>query len=217
MKLLLQLALIIVFGANIDAFAQRRPLLFPNPTEPGKHPLTELKVQMREKFDTNHDGFLNSEERNAMRLATKQAANARMEAFLAAQRQRQSNNQPPERWLKLYDINRDKRLNSTEWNVARTKESNRVIGIFDKDKNNAIDDREKQAIIAFLKGGKHNGYDAYILRLVSGLESRGNSQEGSPSSRYKRFDFDQDGIASQAELDAIRASEATSRKETSEQ
>ena len=220
MKSPFHLVLLFLLGTTIDTIAQRRPLLYPNPSVPGKHPLAEVKVKMRQRFDADQNGVLSLDERNTMRLATKEAANRRMEAFLAGQRkrnkERESSNQPPDRWLKLYDKNRDRRFDSAEWNAARDKEMRRITATFDTNQNHQIEGKEKKAVIAFLKENKHNGYDAYILRLVSGIESRSNNRGALKSSRHEKFDLDNNGIASKPELDAIRAHEAESRSKKNE-
>ncbi len=201
-----------------DALAQRHsskipwPLLYPNPEQPGKKPFVDIRKKMLTRFDKDKDGFLSKTERETMRLATKNEAQERsrhIAELRESERQKQGKEEaPPERWLELYDKNKNNRFDGNEWETARRAEIKRVINRYDANKNGTLDDAEKKRIVGNLKRNNYNPYDAYIRRTISGLEDR--KSEGQQS-RWKRFDTDGDGKASRDELKSIREKEAVSR------
>lgn len=204
----LSLFLLLILLTQLGSLqAQRRPLLYANPKDPGPTPLATVRQQMLERFDRNDDGFLDRDERNAMRLETKREAEDRMKAVLSARKRREENDRPPERWLALYDKNKDKRFDGGEWERARATEVARVTQQFDKNSDKQLSQEERKAVSQFMRSKKHHGYDHYILRLVSGEEERRRDQSRSPEERWRRFDADGNGIASREELEAIRKSE----------
>jgi hypothetical protein len=194
--------------------ASRRPLLFPNPQNPGPTPLKQVREQMLARFDADNDGFLDRKEREAIRLSTKQEANDRMERFLESRKRsrakEEEQNRPPARWLKLYDKNKNNRFDNGEWEVAFTTEVKRVTALYDKDADKQLDENEKKTVIADSRNEQFNGYDRYILRNVGGLEGKEasrNSRKGREG-RWAAFDSDGDGKASSEELSAIRDHES---------
>ena len=200
--------LMITFSCQFhDLQAQRRPLLFANPENPGPHPLAEVRQQMIARFDQDQDGFLDHSERNTMRLATKRAGEERMNAVLATRKRREEVNRPPERWLALYDKDKNKRFSGGEWEKARDAEIARVTAQFDTNNDNQLSHEERKSVAQFMRQKKHNGYDSYILRIVSGEDQRERGRRISSEDRWRRFDTDGDGIASRDELKAIRENE----------
>lgn len=210
MKIHLFALLLLGIGISEVSAASRRPLLFPNPERPSSNPVQQVREQLLQRFDSDEDGFLDKREREAIRLFTKQEANDRMERFLERRKnsREEEENRPPERWLKLYDKNKNRRFDGGEWDVAFPSEVNRVTAIYDKDTDKQLDETESKAIFAALKAKKLNGYDRYILRTIAGLEGK-NNEEKSRGSRWDKFDSDRNGKASPSELEAIRAHEAT--------
>ena len=204
-KIVLLLTLSFVFCSQWwTVHAQRRSLLYANPENPGPTPLATVRQQMLERFDRNDDSFLDRDERNTMRLESKRDAEDRMKAVLSARKRREENDRPPERWLALYDKNKDKRFDGGEWEIARATEVARVTQQFDKNSDKQLSQEERKAVAQFMRSKKHHGYDHYILRLVSGEEERRRDQSRSPEERWHRFDADGNGIASREELAAIR-------------
>jgi Ca2+-binding EF-hand superfamily protein len=216
------LLLIFLFGCfvvgQLDALAQRRdskvpwPLLYPNPEQPGKTPLADMRKKMLARFDKDQDGFLNKNERETMRLATKMDAQERSRRIAelrnSERRKEVEKEGPPKRWLDLYDKNKNNRFDGNEWETARSAEIKRVTARYDANKNGTLDDAEKKRITGNLGRNNYNPYDAYIRRSISGLEDK--KPEGQQS-RWKRFDSDGDKKASRDELKAIREKEAATR------
>ncbi len=188
-----------------------RPFLYPNPEQPGPDPFGEMRAKMRDQFDANQNGRLDPAEREAMRRATRKIAEDRSAWVRRVSKEEGDSRRPPDRWLKLYDRDGDKRLEGSEWETARKAEVQRVTALFDTNQNGQIESQEKSAIRARVKENTLNGYDAYIHREVSGDNRRGRNRsrdEGSPEERWQAFDQDGDGKASWEELQAIRAHEA---------
>jgi Ca2+-binding EF-hand superfamily protein len=223
---------LLLFGFAIagplNSSAQRRPLLFANPESPGSHPLADVRKQMLARFDVDQNGFLDKSEREAIRMDTQKQAVKRSDAVLKRRREDkqkgEEKNRPPQRWLKLYDENKNGRFDDGEWDKARQAEVDRVASKYDKDKSGALDQGEKNIIIKNLKRNSYHGYDAYIRRIVSGLEGENRGERKRSESRKgqrppgKAFDTDGDGKASRDELKAIRDYEAKlSRGEAHEQ
>jgi Ca2+-binding EF-hand superfamily protein len=205
---------LIAMGLGQVSAAERRPLLFPNPENPGPAPLEQVRAEMLARFDKDNDGFLDKKERETIRLSTKQEANDRMERFLESRKRsrgkEEEQNRPPSRWLKLYDKNKNNRFDNGEWEVAFPTEVKRVTALYDKDADEQLNENEKKTVIADSRSEKFNGYDRYILRNVGGLEGKEasrNSRRGRES-RWAAFDSDGDGKASSEELSAIRDHEA---------
>lgn len=205
-------------AGQLDALGQRRgskvpwPLLYPNPEQPSKTPFSDIRNKMLVRFDKDRDGFLSKTERETMRLATKTEAQERSRRIVELRKSERRNEGekegPPERWLELYDKNKNNRFDGNEWETARSAEIKRVTARYDANKNGRLDDAEKKRIIGNLGRNNYNPYDAYIRRTISGLEDR--KSEGQQS-RWKRFDYDGDGKASRDELKAIREKEAATR------
>ncbi len=140
---------------------------------------------------------------------SKQAGEDRMKAVLEERKRREANGgenerRPPQRWLKLYDKNKNRRIDEAEWEKARSNEVARVTKDFDKNSDQQLSKEERQSVSKFMRSKKHHGYDYYILRIVSGEERRSQGGHGKPEERWRRFDTDGNGIASTSELDAIR-------------
>lgn len=201
--------LLLSIGLGELSAASRRPLLFPNPERPGPHPLEQVREQMLARFDANRDGFLDKAEREKIRLSTKKEANDRMARFLKSRENpkevKGSRNPPPERWLKLYDKNRNKIFDGGEWDVAFQSEVGRVTAHYDKNADGQLNSSERKIAATDSSDRKKHGYDRYILRVVGGIEGQKSS---SPEERWRRFDRDRDGKASLAELRALRNHEA---------
>ena len=205
-------------SGQLDALAQKRsssvpwPLLYPNPEQPGKTPLADMRKKMLAHFDKDQDGFLNKNERDKMRLATKMEAQERSRRIAElrdSERRKEGEKEgPPKRWLDLYDKNKNNRFDGNEWETARSAETKRVSVRYDTNKNGTLDDAEKKRIIGNLSRNNYNPYDAYIRRSISGLED-GKPEE--QQSRWKRFDSDGDRKASRDERKAIREKEAATR------
>jgi hypothetical protein len=205
-------------SGQLDALAQKRsssvpwPLLYPNPEQPGKTPLADMRKKMLAHFVKDQDGFLNKNERDKMRLATKMEAQERSRRIAElrdSERRKEGEKEgPPKRWLDLYDKNKNNRFDGNEWETARSAETKRVSVRYDTNKNGTLDDAEKKRIIGNLSRNNYNPYDAYIRRSISGLED-GKPEE--QQSRWKRFDSDGDRKASRDELKAIREKEAATR------
>jgi hypothetical protein len=212
-----QLIAIILAGIGLGqvSAAERRPLLFPNPENPGPAPLEQVRSQMRTRFDADNDEFLDKKEREAIRLHTKQQANDRMKRFLESRKRsrakEEEKNRPPDRWLQLYDKNKNNRFDNGEWEVALPSEIKRVKALYDKDADEQLIGNEKKTVIADSRSKNFNGYDRYILRIVGGLEGKEESRSsgGERENRWAAYDSDGDGKASPAELQAIRDHEET--------
>jgi hypothetical protein len=197
-----------------------RPLLYPFPETPGETPLADVRKKMLKEFDDDKDGLLNKSERNKMRLATKNESNER-HAEIRRLRDRRSGRSsreentptPPERWLALYDKNKNGRFDGTEWDTARRTEIKQVSEKYDSNKNGKIDDDEKKTITNDLQRNKFNQYDNYILTIVGGMrEERSSRSRRETGSRWKEFDSDGNGKASTEELAAIRKNEKQSQQ-----
>lgn len=189
-----------------------RPFLYAFPEKPDEAPLAGVRKSMVQKFDTNKDGFLSKSERNTMRLATKKFSNERHDEIRRARERRggreDNSPKPPERWLALYDKNKNGRFDGNEWDTARSTEIKRVIKRYDANKNEKIDDEEKQRIIENLKKNNYNQYDNYIRSTIAGLREERSGSQGEGRSRWKQFDTNGDGKASREELTAIRKHES---------
>ena len=189
-----------------------RPFLYSFPENPGDAPFATTRKAMLEKFDADKDGFLNKTERNAMRLATKKFSDDRHAEIRRARERRggreNSSPKPPERWLTLYDKNKNGRFDGDEWENARNSELKRVTARYDANKNGKIDDEEKQRVRDNLKKNNYSPYDNYIRTIVAGLRGERSSGEGERRSRWKQFDLNGDGKASREELAAIRENES---------
>ena len=171
-----------------------------------------MRKKMLAHFDKDQDGFLNKNERDKMRLATKMEAQERSRRIAElrdSERRKEGEKEgPPKRWLDLYDKNKNNRFDGNEWETARSAETKRVSVRYDTNKNGTLDNAEKKRIIGNLSRNNYNPYDAYIRRSISGLED-GKPEE--QQSRWKRFDSDGDRKASRDELKAIREKEAATR------
>jgi len=189
-----------------------RPFLYAFPEIPGDDPFAATRKAMLEKFDADKDGFLNKTERNAMRLATKKFSDDRHAEIRQARERRggreNSSPKPPERWLALYDKNKNGRFDGDEWENARNRELKRVTARYDANKNSKIDDEEKQRVRDNLKKNNYSPYDNYIRTIVAGLRGELSSGEDERRSRWKQFDTNEDGKASHEELAAIRKNES---------
>ena len=193
-----------------------RPLLYAFPENPSPTPLADVRKEMLEKFDIDKDGLLNKTERNKMRLATQKASNQRHEEIRRLRDRRGSRGEssptPPERWLTLYDKNKNGRFDGDEWETARRTEIKQVSGKFDSNKDGKIDDEEKKQIINDLQKNKYNPYDNYIRTTVAGIRRESSSRSRRETkSRWKEFDLNRDGKASIEELTEIRKSEQQSK------
>ncbi|MEE2947722.1 MAG: hypothetical protein VX392_05345 [Verrucomicrobiota bacterium] len=221
---------VLTFSLNIpaDLFAQDsrsksrrtsipRPFLYAFPDKPGETPLAEVRKSMLEKYDTDKDGFLSKIERNSMRLATKKFSDTRHDEIRRARERRggsreESPSKPPERWLSLYDKNKNGRFDGDEWNNARRIEIKRVTKRYDSNNNEKIDDEEKERIINNLKKNNYNPYDNYIRATIAGQREERTGSLGVRRSRWKEFDTNGDGKASRSELDAIRKHESQTQE-----
>ena len=193
-----------------------RPFLFAFPEKPGQAPLAEVRKSMLQKFDVDKDGFLSKTERNAMRLATKKFSDERHDEIRRARERRggsreEGSPKPPERWLALYDKNKNGRFDGDEWDNARGTEVKRVTKRYDANKNEKIDDDEKQRIIQNLKKNNYNSYDNYVRSTIAGLRGERSGSREDRRSRWKEFDTNGDGKASREELTAIRKHESQAR------
>ncbi len=205
-------------AGQMGTFAQRRgskvpwPLLYPNPEQQGKTPFSDMRKKMLARFDKDGDGFLSKTERETIRLATKAEAQERSrrvaELRQSESRKEEEKEGPPERWLELYDRNKNDRFDGNEWETARSAEIKRVTARYDANKNGTLDDAEKKTIIGNLGRHNYNPYDEYIRRTISGVEGKESDKQ---KSRWKSFDTDGDGKASPDELKAIRKKEAATR------
>jgi hypothetical protein len=190
-----------------------RPFLYAFPEKPGEAPLNKVRKSMLEKFDADKDGFLSKTERNAMRLATKKFSDERHDEIRRARERRGGNREggspkPPERWLALYDKNKNGRFDGDEWDTARDIEIKNVTKRYDTNKNGKIDVEEMQHIRANLKSKTYNPYDSYIRSTIAGFRGVRSDTQGERRSRWKEFDTNGDGKASREELDAIRKHES---------
>ncbi len=207
--LALLLLAVALFG-RAEIAAQPRPLLHRYPENPGAHPLEDIRKEMLARFDTDQNGFLDKEEREAIRRDHRERAEERAEAVRRARRKSEAERRPPKRWLELYDKNKNQRFDGGEWEFARKTEIARVTQEYDADANGVIDEAEKGVIVSDLKTKEFNGYDSYIRREVGGLEERRSEgrSRGERRSRWREFDLNGDGKADPSELRAIRAHEA---------
>jgi len=225
-KTLLSIAMIaceLILSADLFAQDSRsrrssipRPFLYAFPKDPGDAPFATTRKAMLEKFDTDKDGFLNKTERNAMRLATKRFSDHRHAEIRRARERRggheDSSPKPPERWLTLFDKNKNGRFDSDEWENALNSELKRVTARYDANKNGKIDGEEKQRVRDNLKKNNYNPYDNYIRTIVAGLRGERSNSEGERRSRWKQFDTNGDGKASREELAAIRKNESQAQE-----
>ena len=209
------LVLAVALFGQADLEAQRRPVLYNYPENPGPNPLEDVRKEMLGRFDADQNGFLDRHEREAIRQDHIDRAAERAEEIRQARRKSEEERRPPKRWLELYDKNNNQRFDGGEWEFARKTEIARVTKEYDSDKNGAIDEEEKATIISDLETKKYNGYDSYIRRQVGGVEERRGEERsrGGRRSRWRDFDLNKDGKADPSELMAIRAHEAKTRTE----
>lgn len=218
MKTHLLCLILATLGLGSALGAVPRPLLYPFPENPGPDPLAQVREEALAQFDLDQDGFLDRSEREAIRQATKQKAEARSQWVRdewAKSGRRRGSRRPPERWLKLYDQNKNKEFDGGEWEKAKAAEIMRVTQLFDKNANGKIDSPENPAILALLKARTLNGYDSYIHRIVAGVEED-EGGGGRRASRWQKYDLNQNGKADPEELQAIRKAEQDAKKASQE-
>ncbi len=169
----------------------------------------EIQKALIEKFDRDGDGRLGPEEREAMRQAT---------AERAAKKDGGGRGLPAE-FLKKHDTNKNGEMDGEEWGPAIEKEVAVIVKRFDADKSGKLEKTEKEAVRAAMKKGEFQGVYGYFAgRAAEDPKEKRRGRRRGPaylekSQRLLAFDADGDGIASAAELEAIRKSRQNADKE----
>lgn len=167
---------------------------------PGEH-FFEVQKALIQKFDQNDDGRLGPAEREAMRRAT-----AERSAKKAAGKGL------PAEFLAKHDSNKNGEMDGEEWGPAIEKEVEVIVKRFDADKSGQLEKPEKAAVRAALRKGEFEGVYGYFAgRAAEDPDEAKKQRRRGPSYLEQSrallsFDVDGDGIASESELETIRAS-----------
>lgn len=158
----------------------------------------ERHAELVAKNDKNHDGRLDSTEREAMRLALKeQRLKARGFEF-----------KPPAELLAKYDKNKDGEMGADEWKTAWDAETKILTDTYDADKDGTLNATEKQAMTADIGNGRITGIRALIAGRMAAEPRSARSGYLEVQKELLKFDANSDGIASSEELESIRKSKA---------
>lgn len=162
------------------------------------------RAALLEKFDENQDGRLDASERETMRKGKQKSLSKRGRS---SRRGREPERHPKE-LLAKYDKDKSGWIDGKEWDVAGPTESAIIKKQFDANKNDELEDDEKEALLAAIKSQKIKGLYGgiahhWLIRLAEEEEGPGYLKR---QRRLLEFDADGDGLASPDELDAIRAS-----------
>ncbi len=121
--------------------------------------------------------------------------------------------------LEKHDTNKNGEMDDKEWGPAIEKEVAVIVKRFDADKSGKLEKEEKAAVRAAMKKGEFEGVYGYFAGRASEdpNEKKRQRRRGpaylEKSQKLLAFDSDGDGIASPAELEAIRKSRRDSAGE----
>lgn len=184
---------ILVVGSNF--------LLWPAQAQGPGDIFYERRAALIARFDTNGDLRLDAKERETMRLAERIKA--------------KDDDGLPKEFLEKYDKDHDGEMSSEEWGVAWLTEVAIIIKKHDQDGDGKLNGAERKTVHAAIKAGKYKE----VWMHIAGFAAREPEEEKKERRRRWRspeyleksqkllvFDLDSDGIASRAELEAIRDS-----------
>ena len=163
----------------------------------------EIQAKLIERFDQDGNNRLDASERETMRQSV--AAEALAEA-------NDNDKGLPAEFIEKHDANKNGKMDDAEWGPAIEKEVAVIVKRFDADASGALDKAERAAVRGAMKKGEFKGVYGYFAGQASDdPEARKRGRERGPSYLAKsqellKFDLDGDGVASVAELTAIRKS-----------
>jgi hypothetical protein len=175
---------------------------------PGKH-FFEVQAALIEKFDQDGNQRLDAAEREAMRVYKDPKS---------AKRKKDDDDQLPPKFVAKYDTNKNGDMDDHEWGPAIAKEVAVIVKRFDADESGKLDDTERKDLVAAMKKGEYEGLYGYFAgQAAKDPKEEARRRRKGPEYLEKNrqllaFDLDGDGLASAAELEAIRES----RRETVE-
>lgn len=177
---------------------------------PGNH-FFEVQAALIEKFDQDGNQRLDAVEREAMRVYKDPESS----------KGKKNNDQFPPEFVAEYDTNKNGEMDDQEWGPAIAKEVAVIVKRFDADESGKLDGAERKALRAAMKKGEYEGLYGYFAGQAAKdpkEEARRRRKGPEYLEKYRQllaFDLDGDGLASAAELEAIRESrrEATESKD----
>lgn len=170
------------------------------------------KVQsaLIEKFDQDGDRRLDAAEREAMRVH---------KGGKPGKQKKDDDQQFPAEFVAKYDTNKNGDMDDAEWGPAIAAEVAVIVKRFDADESGKLDSAERKAVRVAMKKGEYEGLYGYF----AGQAARDPKEEArrrkmgpaylEGNRQLLAFDLDGDGLASTAELKAIRESRRQAAEE----
>lgn len=169
---------------------------------PGKR-FFEVQAALIEKFDRDGNQRLDAAEREAMRLYKDPKS---------SKQKKDDDDQLPKEFVAKYDTNKNGDMDDNEWGPAIAKEVAVIVKRFDADESGKLDGTERKALRAAMKKGEYEGLYGYFAgQAARDPKEEARRRRRGPGYLEKNrqllaFDLDGDGLASAAELEAIRES-----------
>lgn len=149
----------------------------------------KTRESMLAKFDRNGDGWLDAVEREAMRMATKEA-----------RLKNGGGSNLPADFLADYDKNKDGDMDEGEWAGALIAEQQILTAKYDANKDGSLDKKEKEVMIREVRTASMRyarDYFAYLLVYDTNRNGQfdGNEypQAQATEARFTLFTYDADG------------------------
>ena len=155
------------------------------------------------QFDRDGNGRLDAKERETMRLHGREKGSKKGGGDV---------NGIPAEFIKKHDANKNGEMDDEEWGPAIAKEVAVVVKRFDADESGDLNEAERKEVRAAMKKGEFEGiYEYFAGQAARDPKEEARRRRRGPAylQKYRSllaFDLNDDGLASNEDLRAIRES-----------